>query len=448
MTDRVKTPRKRKCIVTYARAWHALAATRCLGLHGIEVITGDTSSLAAASFSHYSKGHFTYPNPDDDPEGFLSKLEKVARKHQAPDTDLVLMPLHTDTYLIASDLKRFDGLAKLALPTKEQFELAGDKARLSRFCVENNISMPSTLVVDRPEDFIGPASRFTYPALLKLPTSAAAIGMREARSAQEAINFFNKSIKDYDLKPGEYPILQQVVDGEDYCSAFLFDHGEPRAAMTYHNILTYPNKRGMGAVRETVDMPEMEAIGNSILKLLKWHGVAEIDFRWNGSGVPWLIEINPRFWGGLAQSIESGWEFPYLLYKLAVDGRIDPVKPDPHYVRTKNWCLTIPLAIQELMESQDTHTEAGLAYGELKGKFTPRQHHLLSQTLRKLRDTLHPHSRLQAVETVLKDEHGAIDELFKWKDPLPVLGLLYPLSVFIKHGKITPELLVSKAKIE
>src|SRR5258706_16417891 len=113
------TPRRRKCIVTFSRAWHSLAATRCLGRHGIEVITGDTSRLSAASFSRYSKEHFTYPNPDNDPEGFLRKLEEVIHKHQAPDTDLVLMPLHMEAYVIISNRKRFEGLVKIALPNKE-----------------------------------------------------------------------------------------------------------------------------------------------------------------------------------------------------------------------------------------------------------------------------------------------------------------------------------------
>ncbi len=29
---------------------------------------------------------------------------------------------------------------------------------------------------------------------------------------------------------------------------------------------------------------------------------------------PKLMEINPRFWGSLALAIESGVNFPYLLY--------------------------------------------------------------------------------------------------------------------------------------
>ena len=68
--------------------------------------------------------------------------------------------------------------------------------------------------------------------------------------------------------------------------------------------------------------------------------------------------------------------------------------------------------------------------------------------LSKVEHALNPTSRFKAVEKILHEERGAVNELFRWEDPMPMLGLLYPLTVFIKHGKITPELLVSKAKIE
>jgi len=38
-----------------------------------------------------------------------------------------------------------------------------------------------------------------------------------------------------------------------------------------------------------------------------------------------MIDINPRFWGSLAQGIASGVDFPYLLFKIAIDGDVEPV---------------------------------------------------------------------------------------------------------------------------
>jgi hypothetical protein len=95
--------------------------------------------------------------------------------------------------------------------------------------------------------------------------------------------------------------------------------------MTYRNLRSYPVKSGTGVLRETVDVPAIERIGSDLLAQMDWHGVAEVDFRWDGGeGQPWLIEVNPRFWGGLTQAVETGYDYPHLLYQLAVRGHVDP----------------------------------------------------------------------------------------------------------------------------
>ena len=72
-----------KAILTFARGWNCLAAARSLGQKGIEVIAGDEYRFSPTSFSKYTKSSFLYPNPDDDPNGFLDTLEEVIRKYIA-----------------------------------------------------------------------------------------------------------------------------------------------------------------------------------------------------------------------------------------------------------------------------------------------------------------------------------------------------------------------------
>ncbi len=66
-----------RAIITFSRGWQTLVATRSLGRHGVEVITGDEYAMTAASFSRYSVAEFRYPNPTKEPEAFLDALEKV-----------------------------------------------------------------------------------------------------------------------------------------------------------------------------------------------------------------------------------------------------------------------------------------------------------------------------------------------------------------------------------
>jgi predicted ATP-grasp superfamily ATP-dependent carboligase len=217
----------------------------------------------------------------------------------------------------------------MALPTIDQIEQVHDKGTLARYCVQEGLPVPRTVVPDSHREFVDAAAGFAYPAFVKVRQSAAAVGVKKVGSAEEAVRVFDGFASDLGLGDGAWPLLQEGIPGDDYCVTFLFDRGELRASMTYHNLRSYPVKSGTGVLRETVKAPTIEAIGAELLTRLKWHGVAEIDFRWTGKedSPAWLIEVNPRFWGGMPQAVEAGWDYPYLLYRLAVDGKVDAVEP-------------------------------------------------------------------------------------------------------------------------
>jgi predicted ATP-grasp superfamily ATP-dependent carboligase len=42
-------------------------------------------------------------------------------------------------------------------------------------------------------------------------------------------------------------------------------------------------------------------------------------------GTPKLLEVNPRFWGSVQLAIQSGVDFPYMLYEWSCGRRVQPV---------------------------------------------------------------------------------------------------------------------------
>lgn len=440
------TERKRLCIVTFARSWNGLAAVRCLGHHGISVITGDTSRYAAASFSRYSQEHFTYPDYAEDPKGFINSLLQVVHRHYAADTDIVVMPLHNEIYTVICNKKYFDGFAHLAIPTKEQFLNTYNKRTLANLCRAYAVRTPVTRVPATREEAEKESATLQYPVFIKIPTGSAAIGVQRVDSPDEAVERYRSLCERYELnEPDDLPIIQESVAGDDYCATFLFEHGMKRACMIYRNIACYPKHGGMGAIRETVDVPAIERIGTMFLEKMQWHGVAEIDFRWNGTDDPWLIEINPRFWGGLTQSIESGWEYPYLLYRLAVDGHVESVVPHRKNIKTWNPGLVVLLALEDMLEAPVDHHELHQHYLRTV-KETPH-HTALRDLLSRLGIVKTMPERMKMVRALLHEAEGSINEFFSWDDPFPVFGLLYPLTVYVRQGKITPEALVGKTHL-
>jgi predicted ATP-grasp superfamily ATP-dependent carboligase len=82
---------------------------------------------------------------------------------------------------------------------------------------------------------------------------------------------------------------------------------------------------GPSTCAESVYDSKLMDYGLRILKALKWHGVAMVEFKKDSTdGTFKLMEINPKFWGSLDLAIASSVNFPYLLYKMTIDGDVSP----------------------------------------------------------------------------------------------------------------------------
>jgi predicted ATP-grasp superfamily ATP-dependent carboligase len=434
-----------KAILTFARGWNCLAAARSLGLKGIEVIAGDEYPFSPTSFSKYTKATFRYPNPDHDPEGFLNTLERVIREYKVDGEEYALIPFHKETYFISRHRARFEPLIKMAIPTIEQIDQVDDKGTLALLCQKRGLPIPETAVVDSREEFVQRAQSFPYPAFVKVRRSAAAVGVKKVDNAAEAAAAFDHFVQHYQLNANQCPLLQQGVPGDDYCTTFLFDHGQLRATMTYHNLRTYPVKSGTGVLRETVAAPAMERTGEALLSSLGWHGVAEVDFRWDGKQAePLLIEVNPRFWGGLPQSVASGWDYPYLLFRLAVDGTVAPVDPHDSSVKTETPIMALLATLSEIASDDSQMTALRESFEQLRANYKAgTRREALATFFENLKGSVDMKGRWDHARALLQDHAHTVSDVFSWDDPLPSLGVLYPLAVFMKNGKVNTELLTS-----
>jgi hypothetical protein len=65
-----------------------------------------------------------------------------------------------------------------------------------------------------------------------------------------------------------------------------------------------------------------------------------------------------------------------------------------------------------------------------------------------LKDAADVKGRWEQARALLDEHAHAVSDVFSWDDPRPALGVLYPLAVFLKNGKISTELLVSEGPAE
>ncbi len=276
---------------------------------------------------------------------------------------------------------------------------------------------------------------------------ASGVGIKRCTTPEELTASFKEFVEGYRLEPDTYPLVQESIDGDDYCVTALFDKGRPVAHMTYHNVRQFPRETGASALRETVSLPEAETAANRLLAHLGWHGIAELDFRVGRDGTAYLIEINPRFFGGLSQAVASNVDYPYLLYRIASGETVEAPEVD-FTARTEVPILGLLATLDEIARDERTFGRLERLRDEARAAAGTDIRELRLQPLWKaLGEAGDPKDLKSVIREKLEEHEGAIDEVLQSDDPWPALGAFYPLALMVKHGKLSLGLLTSEAEL-
>lgn len=328
-------------ILTSARYYNALAVTRCLGRHGIRVACGDdmrtlTARFPLASYSRYCKLQFRYPSYELYPEKFIDFIIKFARKNKDYK---ILMPIDAETLLISKykdKIKKKVPQLRFAVHDYEYVKLANNKGKLIRLANEIGVPTPQTFIPKSFEDLHKIAETIKYPAIIKLPTAKGSKGLSHVKNQNTLIEKYKETLKRYSSNSEDRPLIQEYIPGTGYGVSCLFNKGELRALFTHKRIRESSFHGGPSVARVSVRHPKMEEYALKLLKRLKWHGMAMVEFKLDERDKkPKLMEINPRFYGSVYQAIASDIEFPYLLYKMLTEGDIKPVTNYKLNVKTR-----------------------------------------------------------------------------------------------------------------
>jgi predicted ATP-grasp superfamily ATP-dependent carboligase len=143
-----------------------------------------------------------------------------------------------------------------------------------------------------------------------------------------------------DIDPGAYPLLlQQRIVGPGVGIFLLVWDGETVAAFSHKRLREKPPAGGISVYRESRALDHtLMARSRALLDAFGWQGVAMIEFKVDeATGIPYLMEINGRFWGSLQLAIDAGVDFPQLLVAAASGEHPAPVLSYDTTVRSRWW---------------------------------------------------------------------------------------------------------------
>lgn len=304
----------------------ALSILRSLARRNIETTVAVENQKALSSYSRYCRNRILCPPSSRDVNGFKATLRQLVRKKGFD----CLFPV-TDTSLIAVSEFRdaLGSYVERSLPSHESVKKAYDKSLTLVAADEEGIPIPRTFFVRSMAQLKDAAKKVTYPAVIKPRWSWVWNQDKASYSRGSYVNSSSELLSSYEAIHASFPfpLVQEYVPGKNFSVAVIVDHCEPKVACCIKVDRSSPVTGGNSVLRETVQLdPEMAKYAFALLKNLEWHGVAEVEFKVDSrDSTPKLMEINGRFWASLQVAIDSGIDFPYLLYRLVTEGKTESV---------------------------------------------------------------------------------------------------------------------------
>lgn len=301
---------------------------RSLARYGIDTIIASEKPKVPAGASRYCTETVSVSDPRQDLLAYRDDLLEIARR---PSVRTVIPIRPGGTYLLSRYRDQFEAAVDLVVPSFDQFRTVVDRLRLAEAAEKAGVPVPATAR-------LGDVEQWSTQQIVKSRYNVLAEGVVPDRGPTEMA--VEKSLthlaageapdpQQLSEKMGHEPIVQEYIPStSEYMIGALYDHGEPLAMFQHRQIRGNTYAGGGGVYRESVAIPELEAVARALLDELDWHGLACIEYmRHEETGEFVLTEINPRMWQSLPSTVWAGADFP-LYYWLAATGQQDRIDCD------------------------------------------------------------------------------------------------------------------------
>lgn len=303
----------------------ALAATRSLGRGGATVIVADTTPQTLAGASKYAVAQAIYASPYEHPDQFFEDLLRLLRQF---DINFLIPMTEASAYVVLAHRERLPASVKLPFPDQKSLETLANKNHLVALAQRLGFPVPHTQYFDRAADAQALLPTFTqFPLVLK-PAKSRILTEDGIVSTHVVIARSQSDLEKALQRPdfGDHPfMIQSYVAGEGQGIFALYRDGTPLCFFAHRRLREKPPEGGVSVFSESraVD-PQMQRIAEKLLTSARWNGVAMVEFKRADDGTPYIMEVNPRFWGSLQLAVDAGVDFPYYLQQSTFDPSYRP----------------------------------------------------------------------------------------------------------------------------
>jgi predicted ATP-grasp superfamily ATP-dependent carboligase len=312
------------------------------------------SELSIGRFSRYRGGYATAPPAGaEDGTALVDFLLMLAEREGL--RDWVLFPTSDEIVRALSLGKaRLEPTYRVPVSDWETIRLFAEKRETHELAARLGIPTPRTRYPRTGEDLA--ALDVPYPVVVK-PLSRDPFYARTRRKAVRADD--ERELAEVwewacTVVPPSELMVQELIPGGAavlYSLGCQFFGGRLRGHVVAHRARQHPMDFGRATtLAETVDIPELEALGAKLLLAAGYEGLAEVEFMLDTRDNTYkLLEVNPRVWGWHTLAGRAGVDLPFLFYQDVIG---EPRADAGAFEKGVKWLRPItdvPTALKEVL---------------------------------------------------------------------------------------------------
>jgi len=311
-----------------------LGIIRSLGKKKLRVMVAGNHGKSPAFYSKYIAGFFSYPKGPQMHNALIRKIKKYRPKVFMPLFDSCVRTVyeHQKVYQKYTNL--------IPMISYKKFALLDTKSKFAEFALKNKIAIPLTYICETETDIVKASRNIGFPLIIKPHIGRGSNGVYLIKNERDLIikSRNMKTRKTIQCFDASKIIVQEYISNDLYTFNVFVHNAKIIARHQIKTLETYPAVCGSPASCISVYDKKLDDTGFEVLdKIRLKNGVLNMQFLYDWKDKKYkLIEINPRIWSSIQNSIDSGVDFPYLLYLTAQGKKVSHIRNYKINLRTKN----------------------------------------------------------------------------------------------------------------
>lgn len=217
----------------------------------------------------------------------------------------------------------FEGALARSLGDPSGFEALRSKAALGELVREAGLSIPERRPVLAVSDALAFAEEHGYPVLLKSERSVAGRGVRVCPDEDSLAAAAFELLPQFAGQERGRVFAERFVEGRTCLGAFVAWQGRVVGCAALEKTETDP-PGGLATVVTCIECPQLVRMAHAVVERTGATGLGSVEAIIDANGVPWFVELNPRYVPPMAPSRLAGFHVGRLL-RSALEGR----RPEP-----------------------------------------------------------------------------------------------------------------------